>query len=245
MKTCLLIAMSLALACCARTKPESAPQPKAFGTAITIVSGDKQLGTTGTALPQSLVVQINDAEGNAVTGAPVSIQGANGASATPAVGLTDDSGQFTSTISMGETSGRYRITATSHDRAGKPLTIQTEEIALGYQQTWGRELSATYCDRCHNPESTPERVSNYDNLSTKPHPFTEGAALNKLSDADLTAIITHGGPALNNSPEMPPYGYTLSNVEIQALIAYIRTLADPPYQDAKRSMPTSLPSQRS
>ena len=64
----------------------------------------------------------------------------------------------------------------------------------------------------------------------KPHPFTEGNTLNKLSDSDLTAIIGHGGPALNRSALMPPYGTTLSKSEIQALIAYIRLVSDPPYQ---------------
>ena len=50
-----------------------------------------------------------------------------------------------------------------------------------------------------------------------------------MSDADLSAIIGHGGPALNKSALMPPYGYTLSKTEIQALLAYIRLISDPPY----------------
>jgi hypothetical protein len=28
---------------------------------------------------------------------------------------------------------------------------------------------------------------------------------------------------------MPPYGYTLSKTEIEALISYIRLVSDPPY----------------
>ena len=63
----------------------------------------------------------------------------------------------------------------------------------------------------------------------KPHPFSEGDTLNKMSDSDLLAIISHGGPALNKSPLMPPYGYTLKKSDIQALIAYIRMISDPPY----------------
>ncbi len=69
-------------------------------------------------------------------------------------------------------------------------------------------------------------------LAVKSHPFTEGDTLNKMSDADLTAIIGHGGPALNKSALMPPYGYTLSKAEIEALIAYIRLISDPPYHAA-------------
>ena len=51
-----------------------------------------------------------------------------------------------------------------------------------------------------------------------------------MSDADLASIISHGGPALNRSPEMPPYGYTLSKSDISALMAYIRAVADPPFR---------------
>jgi hypothetical protein len=29
---------------------------------------------------------------------------------------------------------------------------------------------------------------------------------------------------------MPPYGYTLSKSDVQALIAYMRMISDPPYQ---------------
>ena len=53
-----------------------------------------------------------------------------------------------------------------------------------------------------------------------------------MTDDDLAAIISHGGPALSRSPEMPAFGYTLSKSELEALIAYIRAVADPPYHSA-------------
>ena len=235
MKRALVISllMSFALAGCARKSANSAPQAKAFGTALVQVSGDKQVGTSGATLDQPIVVQVNDAQGNAVAGAAVMLHGADGVVFIPAAaGLTDASGQFTASVKLGETSGRYEITATTRDQAGKGIDLKLTEVALDYQQAWGRELNERYCNRCHDPESTPERVSNMDNLEHKPHAFTEGDALNGLSDADLVSIITHGGPALNRSPEMPPYGYTLSKQQIQALAAYMRAVADPPYHSA-------------
>jgi cytochrome c553 len=232
-KRILLLALLLALvAGCSRQPASNLPQAKAFGTALVQVSGDKQAGTTGTALDQSVVVQVNDAQGNAVTGALVTLRGAGGVVITPAAGLTDASGQFTATVKLGEAFGRYELTASTPDKSGKPVDLKLTAIALGYQEAWGRELSERYCAGCHDPESTPERVSNMDNLATKPHAFTEGDALNAMSDADLVAIISHGGSALNRSPEMPPYGYTLSKAQIQALAAYIRAVADPPYHSA-------------
>ena len=234
MRRALAFALFAALiACgCSRKSVDTTLQAKAFGTALVEVSGGKQAAIAGDALEQPLVVQVNDAQGTAVAGAAVTLRGANGVIFTPASGLTDASGQFTTAVKLGETSGRYEFTALTRDKAGKPVELKLTAIALGYQQAWGRELSERYCARCHNPESTPERVSNLDNLEHKPHAFTEGEALNAMSDADLISIISHGGLALNRSPEMPPYGYTLSKAQIQALAAYIRAVADPPYHSA-------------
>jgi mono/diheme cytochrome c family protein len=114
----------------------------------------------------------------------------------------------------------------------KPVSLDIVETALAYQQRVGSILAEKYCVRCHDQESSPERVSNFENLEVKPHPFTEGETLNKMSDADLTSIIQHGGPALNRSALMPPYGNTLNAADVRALIAYIRAVADPPYEPA-------------
>ncbi len=223
-----------ALTTCCAHKTESAPLPKltAFGAAMVESSGGKQTAQAGTALPQPLVVQVNDEQGNAVPGALVEFKGAQGMSFDPANGLTDSSGQLTTNVTLGGMAGRYQLTASTSDKAQKKVALTIEEIALGYQQTLGRQLNDLYCDRCHNPESTVERVSNFDNLEIKPHPFTEGETLNKINDADLTSIISYGGPALNKSALMPAWGNTLSKSDIQALISYIRAVSDPPSRNA-------------
>jgi mono/diheme cytochrome c family protein len=225
-----LLALSMMLGSCA-PKASSAPaaKPIAAGSALVEVGGGKQAGAVGTTLSQAVVVQVNDEQGNAVATASVSFYGPRGVNFDPPSGLTDSSGQFSTNVSLGGMAGRYQLTATTVSKTQKIVELKIEEIALGYQEVLGRELNEQYCARCHNPESTPDRVSNYDNLETKPHAFTEGDTLNKLSDPDLFAIIDHGGPALNKSALMPPYGYTLSKSDIQALIAYIRAVSDPPY----------------
>jgi hypothetical protein len=175
---------------------------------------------------------VNDEQGNPVTGALVDFTGPAGVSFDPSNGLTDSSGQVTTNVSLGGMAGRYQIIASTFDKSHKKVGLKIEEIALSYQQTLGILLNEKYCERCHNPESTVERVSNYDNLEVKPHSFTEGDTLNKMSDADLTAIITHGGPALNKSALMPAWGNTLSKSDIEALISYIRAVSDPPSREA-------------
>jgi hypothetical protein len=226
------IAVSLVLlsaGCTRKPGPASALKATAFGAALVESSGGKQMGATGMVLAQPLVVQVNDEQGTAVTGALVEFRGPAGVSFDPASGLTDSSGQLSTNVSLGGMAGRYQLTAHTSTKAQKSVELKIEEIALGYQQQVGYRLDDKYCTRCHNPESTAERVSNYDNLEVKPHPFAEGETLNKMSDAELTAIISHGGPALGKSALMPPYGYTLSKTEIEALISYIRLISDPPY----------------
>jgi len=227
----ILIAM-VVLAGCGRQKTDPVPQATAHGTALVEVSGGKQIAQAGVQLDQPVVVQVNDAQNNAVTGAAVIFHGPAGVSFNPASGVTDSSGQLSTVVALGGVGGRYAIRAITTDASGKNIELRLEEIALGYQQTLGREINRQYCSRCHDPESTRERVSNYDNLTTKPHAFTEGDALNKMTDDDLAAIVSHGGPALSRSPEMPAFGYTLSKSDLEALIAYIRAVADPPYHSA-------------
>lgn len=223
--------LSMVLCGCSRkTVNAASPAPAAFGAVLVESSGGKQIGATGATLAQPVVVQVNDEQGAAVPGALVQIKGPAGVSFDPPSGITDSSGQFSTNVALGGMAGRYQITASTSTKAQKKVDLKLDEIALGYQQQLGYQLDDKYCARCHNPESTPERVSNYDNLEVKPHPFTEGDTLNKMTDADLLAIINHGGPALNKSALMPPYGYTLSKTEIQALISYIRLISDPPYQ---------------
>jgi mono/diheme cytochrome c family protein len=224
-----MVLVVLATGCKHHAKSAFLPTPSAFGAALAESSGGKQITMVGTALPQPIVVQVNDEQGNAVPGVLIAFSGPAGVQFDPAAGLTDSSGQLTSKISLGGMAGRYQIVASTMSKAQKRVELRIEEIALSYQEGLGQQLNEQYCDRCHNPESTPERVSNYDNLEVKPHPFTEGETLNKMSDADLLAIISHGGPGLNKSPLMPAYGYTLSKAELQALMAYIRAVPDPPY----------------
>ncbi len=229
LQTALIIAMALLAGC--RHSAQQTLKPTAYGTQIAEVSGSKQTAQTGSTLPQPVVLQVNDKDGNGVQGALVTLRG-DGLQFTPAQLLTDSSGQATVAVQVGFTPGDYQVVADTPKSGGGTANLILREIALGYEQAVGSAVNDQYCIRCHNSESTPERVSNMDNLSPAPHQFTDGATLNRISDADLTNMITHGGPALGKSPQMPAYGATLKPAEIRAVVAYIRAVADPPYQMA-------------
>jgi mono/diheme cytochrome c family protein len=222
------LSLTVLIAGCRHSGPQPV-KPTAYGTQVTEVSGGKQIAQVGSVLPQPVVLQVNGADGNPVTGALVKLHG-EGLEFTPAESLTDSSGQATVAVQLGFTPGDYQMVAETPKSGGGISSLGLREIALGYEQSTGKAVNDQYCIRCHDWESTPERVSNLDNLSTAPHLFTDGATLNRISDTDLTNIIAHGGPALGKSPQMPAYGATLKPAEIRAVIAYMRSVADPPYQ---------------
>ena len=224
------LTLSMITGCVQRTASKLEPPPKAFGAQLVLVSGEKQTAGVGAALDQPVIVQVNDAQGTAVAGALVKFAASGGVTFTPDHGLTGSDGQFTTSVSLGDVHGRYQLVAATRDPKGKPVELKIDEIALGYQELLGQQLSEIHCVRCHESESSAERVSNHDNLSTPPHSFTDGAVLSAMNDANLTAIISHGGTALGKSPEMPPYGETLSKTDVNALVALLRAVADPPYR---------------
>jgi mono/diheme cytochrome c family protein len=226
----LLGALTLSGSCSRRAAEPAAKPPAATPSAIVEVSGGKQVSTIGTPLDQPVVIQVNNSPGAPVTGASVRFRGANGVTFQPTSGVTGSDGQFTFAVTLGSLAGRYQIAASTNGADGKTVEVRITELALGFEESMGRQLNDTYCARCHDSESTAERVSNHDNLTAKPHSFDDGAFLNKVSDSDLLAIIAHGGPALGKSAEMPPYEHTLNKSDIAALVAYIRAIADPPYQ---------------
>jgi mono/diheme cytochrome c family protein len=102
-------------------------------------------------------------------------------------------------------------------------------IPLDYRETQGKRIFYAQCVWCH-ADSTPAGPSNRSNLMPMPVLMNDGAALNTESDEYLQNIITLGGSALSKSAMMPPYGQTMTQQEIQDVIAYARGIAQPPYQ---------------
>ena len=104
-----------------------------------------------------------------MAGASVWFRAVNGTAFEPDFGVTGSDGQFTTAVTIGTLAGRYQIAASTTGAGGKTVEIRIAELALGFQENQGRQLSDFYCARCHDSESTPERVSNHDNLVAQPH----------------------------------------------------------------------------
>ncbi len=69
-------------------------------------------------------------------------------------------------------------------------------------------------------------------LNPKPQDHTDGKVMNALSDKYLFDIIKDGGAAVKKAPVMPS-NKKLSDQELWDIVAYIRSLAKPPYKPGK------------
>lgn len=104
-------------------------------------------------------------------------------------------------------------------------------LALDYKQDQGRRVFYQQCVWCHS-DTTPAGPSNRSNVSPDPPLMNDGNILNKESDVSLKKIIAMGGSAVGKSAMMPPYGSTLTEEEIDDLVAYMRVIAVPEYKKA-------------
>ena len=91
----------------------------------------------------------------------------------------------------------------------------------------GGKLYQTRCSPCHGADgkaATPTAQA----LNPKPRDHTDGAYMNQLSNEHLAKVIKNGGPAVGKSPIMPAHT-DLNDQQIEDVIAFVRTLAVPPY----------------
>ena len=103
-----------------------------------------------------------------------------------------------------------------------PLAIQAQDVKAG------QEVYVQYCALCHGPEGKGDGSLSA-NLDPRPRNHTDGAYMNALSDAHLLKVIGDGGAAAGLSPIMPAWKDILAAQQIQDVVAFVRTLAVPPY----------------
>ena len=112
-------------------------------------------------------------------------------------------------------------------------------LPLNYQQAQGKRVFNNNCVWCH-ADATQAGPSNRSSLTPTPPLFTDGETLNSLSDDFLRNTITLGGSAMGKSAIMPPWGQTLTQDEIRAVLAYERAIAQPPYKASARPASQNL-----
>jgi mono/diheme cytochrome c family protein len=93
----------------------------------------------------------------------------------------------------------------------------------------GAALYATNCATCHGARGAGDGPAAAA-LDPKPAHHSDGAYMNALSNEHLFKVIKDGGVAVGKSPMMAPWGGMLSDAQIWDLVAFVRSLAEPPYE---------------
>jgi mono/diheme cytochrome c family protein len=92
----------------------------------------------------------------------------------------------------------------------------------------GKAKYAQLCASCHGLTGAGDGPASA-GLNPKPAHHNDGAYMNALSNEHLTKVIAQGGTAVGKSPMMAPWGAVLGPQGVQDVVAYVRTLANPPY----------------
>jgi mono/diheme cytochrome c family protein len=69
-------------------------------------------------------------------------------------------------------------------------------------------------------------------LDPQPAKHCDGNYMNKLSDEHLFKVIKEGGASVGKSPLMAAWGGALSDDQIRDVVAFLRSIANPPYRPA-------------
>lgn len=92
----------------------------------------------------------------------------------------------------------------------------------------GATQYAMLCASCHGARGAGDGPAGQ-GLDPRPRRHDDGAYMNALSNEHLFKVIKEGGASVGKSPLMAPWGGALSDDQIRDVIAFVRTLADPPY----------------
>jgi mono/diheme cytochrome c family protein len=107
--------------------------------------------------------------------------------------------------------------------------MSTGSTVWAQNQAEGKKLYTSYCSSCHGDQGKGDGIA-AGSLPIKPKDHTDGVTMNPLTDQNLADTISKGGPAVGKSSFMPAWGGSLNEKQVRDIIAYIRTLAVPPYK---------------
>jgi mono/diheme cytochrome c family protein len=84
-----------------------------------------------------------------------------------------------------------------------------------------------FCAKCHGEDGKgngPAAAT----LNPKPRDYTDCKTMAGKSDDELFKVISEGGEASGMSPDMQPWGGTISDEEIHELVKYVRSFCKKP-----------------
>ena len=104
----------------------------------------------------------------------------------------------------------------------------------------GKALYARNCAPCHGVGGQGDGDSAA-GFATRPANFTDGRLMNRVPDGFFIEVIMNGGPAMGLAPTMPPFRGNLNEGQARQIVAFLRTLAQPPFRPGE-ARPLVVPS---
>lgn len=115
------------------------------------------------------------------------------------------------------------ILALSCGRAAPPPAAAAPRRANGYELQLGREVFQRYCAGCHGDAGAGDGFNSF-NLDPHPRDLGDPAFQKSKSNADLADAIRRGGAGVGLTSLMPPWGHTIDERHVAAVVLYIRSL---------------------
>ena len=106
-----------------------------------------------------------------------------------------------------------------------------ESESSAEQEPEGERGSALYvqnCSSCHGLRGAGDGPVGA-SLNPQPAKHSDGGYMNVLSNEHLFKVIQKGGPAVGKSPMMAAWGATMGDEQINDVVAFVRSLAEPVY----------------
>jgi mono/diheme cytochrome c family protein len=102
----------------------------------------------------------------------------------------------------------------------------------------GSAIFETHCTTCHGPTGKGDGPG-AKVIRQKMTDFSDPAAMRQVNDRFLFEIIQKGGSQFGRSNAMPAWGMKLTDEQIRAVVAYIRSLASehPPASSGRKDTP--------
>src|SRR5688572_23311848 len=93
-------------------------------------------------------------------------------------------------------------------------------LALQSQPTTIPEMWDAWCAGCHAADGSGKVAA--PTITVEPMDFTDCKVATPEPDVDWALAISHGGPAVGLSAEMPAFGDSLTSVQIDKFVAHMR-----------------------
>ena len=102
--------------------------------------------------------------------------------------------------------------------AGGPVNPRLEEVG------GARGLYLRLCAQCHGTGGKGDGINSTPDMTIDPRDHTDPLFMSTRTDEQLAHAIRDGGTKVGKSPIMPAWRYTITEDEVQGLVAYLREI---------------------